>query len=189
MARMLAWLLREWFARVLLCSLRNTVATLNCRITRPVSADRPTATRALNLPTSAKRRNSYDGDENSSSGSNLGWDLCSDTGDKYSPARNRSLENHRRMGRTEACPPKFVFAGGFEGSANIADHRHDKAWEILYVREEIVIERTQENSFELKPGTFIPHPADAIHGDRHFLHQVLLISNRPLERPQFGHDL
>ena len=57
------------------------------------------------------------------------------------------------MGRTEACPPKIVFAGGFEGSGEYPDHRHDNAWELLYVREGIVVERTRDNSFEMKPGT------------------------------------
>jgi len=97
------------------------------------------------------------------------------------------------MSRTETCPPKIVFAGGFEGVGEYPNHRHENAWELLYVRDGIVVERAGKSSFEMKPGMFILHPPGTLHGDsasdRYFLYHVLLTSDQPLGWPEFGHDL
>jgi len=96
------------------------------------------------------------------------------------------------MGRGEACVPKIIFAGGFEGFGESPDHKHEKAWELLYLRDGVITERTGKSSRELKPGTFILHLPGALHGDsandRFFLYHVLLTSEQPLDWPVFGQD-
>lgn len=97
------------------------------------------------------------------------------------------------MSRNDAPVPKIVFAGGFEGEGDYPDHRHEHAWELLYLREGTVSERSGKDSIEMSPGMFIVQPPGTLHGDsagaRYFLYHVLVTSDQPLGWPRFGRDL
>lgn len=96
------------------------------------------------------------------------------------------------MGRNEAPGPKIVFAGGFAGYGNYPDHRHEHAWELIYVRDGAIVERSGQDSIVMGPGMFIVHPPGTLHGDSttgpYFLFHVLVTSDLPLRWPRYGSD-
>lgn len=46
------------------------------------------------------------------------------------------------MSRSEAHAPRIVFAGGFLGEGDYPDHRHERAWELVYLREGSVTKKS-----------------------------------------------
>lgn len=95
------------------------------------------------------------------------------------------------VSRPEA--PKVVYAGGHEGVRDFPDHRHENAWELIYLCEGSIRERIGNEVREMQPGTFIVHPPGTLHGDtatsRYFLYHVLIASEQPLGWPRYGNDL
>jgi AraC-like DNA-binding protein len=89
--------------------------------------------------------------------------------------------------------PKIVYAGGHEGFCDNSDHSHERAWELIYLREGSVTERLEGDSLEMRPGMFVVHPPGAVHGDsasdRFFLYHVLVTLDEPLDWPRSGNDL
>jgi len=96
------------------------------------------------------------------------------------------------MSRNDLSVPKIVFAGGFEGYGNYPDHRHEHAWELIYLHEGTITERAGKDSVEMGPGMFVVHPPGTVHGDsageRYFLYHVLVTSEQPLKWPRSGYD-
>jgi AraC-like DNA-binding protein len=97
------------------------------------------------------------------------------------------------MSRNGAPAPKIVYAGGYEGLGDFADHRHKHAWELIYLCEGAVTERVGKGTIEMRPGAFVVHPPGSVHGDsatgRYFLYHVLVTGDEPLGWPRFGRDL
>lgn len=97
------------------------------------------------------------------------------------------------MSRNDVPTPKIVFAGGFEGEGVYPDHRHEHAWELIYLREGALKERSGKDSLEMRPGMFVVHPPGTIHGDsasdRYFLYHILVTADGPLGWPRSGNDL
>ncbi len=91
-------------------------------------------------------------------------------------------------------PPalKIVYSGGFDGDGDYPDHRHENAWELLYLREGTITERSGDSTYILEPGAFVVHAPGVVHGDsaegKYFLYHVLVSSDRPLEWPTFGRE-
>ncbi len=95
------------------------------------------------------------------------------------------------MSRGEA--PKIVYAGGHQGSGDFPDHRHERAWELLYLLEGTITERCGKKALQMRPGTFVVHPPGFMHGDsareRYFLYHILITCPEPLDWPLSGNDL
>lgn len=89
--------------------------------------------------------------------------------------------------------PRIVYAGGHEGLGDNSDHRHEHAWELIYLCEGLVTERLGENTLDMRPGMFVVHAPGAVHGDsasdRYFLYHVLVTLDEPLDWPRSGCDL
>lgn len=89
--------------------------------------------------------------------------------------------------------PRIVYAGGYEGQSDNADHRHKQAWELIYLRDGLITERIGEDSLEMRPGMFVVHPPGSVHGDsasgKYFMYHVLVTLDQPLDWPSFGNDL
>ena len=89
--------------------------------------------------------------------------------------------------------PKIVYAGGHGGATDFPPHKHENAWELLYLREGHIAEMSDGEVFDLSPGMFILHPPGAVHADRassdYFLYHVLIASREPLTWPRLGRDL
>ena len=88
--------------------------------------------------------------------------------------------------------PKIVYAGGYEGICDFPDHRHEHAWELVYLCEGSIKERVEGEAREMHPGTFILHPPGVVHGDsacdRYFLYHVLFVADELLGWPGIGSD-
>jgi AraC-like DNA-binding protein len=97
------------------------------------------------------------------------------------------------MSRSDGHVPRIVHAGGHEGAGDFPDHRHEHAWELLYLYEGNIMQRSGGEAVMMTPGTFIVHPPGTVHGDsatsRYFLYHVLVTSEKPLEWPRLGTDL
>jgi AraC-like DNA-binding protein len=97
------------------------------------------------------------------------------------------------MTRCDGLAPKIVYAGAHEGAGDFPDHRHEHAWELLYLREGTITQRSKNHLLEMSPGTFVLHPPGTVHGDsavsRYVLYHVLVTSEKPLDWPMFGNDL
>lgn len=97
------------------------------------------------------------------------------------------------MSHHPARAPKIVYAGGHGGTADYPAHKHENAWELLYLREGNIAEICQGESIDLTPGMFIVHPPGAVHGDRassdYFLYHILVTSPEPLAWPRVGWDM
>lgn len=104
----------------------------------------------------------------------------------------RCYRYSRSMARSETSTPRIVFAGAFEGDGNYPDHRHEHAWELIYLREGSITERSGKDSFEMGPGSFVVHPPGTIHGDsagaKYLLYHVLVTAEQPLKWPRTGYD-
>jgi AraC-like DNA-binding protein len=102
------------------------------------------------------------------------------------------LGYNKGMSGRVAHPPRIVYAGGFEGSGDYADHRHEHAWELIYLCEGAVTERLGNEAIEMRPGTFVVHPPGSVHGDSaegdYFLYHILVTPDRSLDWPRFGSD-
>lgn len=88
--------------------------------------------------------------------------------------------------------PKIVYLGGYAGDGDHPDHQHENAWELLYLREGTIAERSGDRVFEMHPGSFVVHPPGVRHGDssegRYFLYHVLVTSDGPLKWPRVGRE-
>lgn len=102
------------------------------------------------------------------------------------------LAHNSYVSTIDASAPKIVYSGGFAGDGNYPDHRHENAWELLYVREGYVAERSGDHVFELEPGAFVVHPPGVLNSDaaqdRYFLYHVLVASDQPLEWARYGRE-
>jgi AraC-like DNA-binding protein len=96
------------------------------------------------------------------------------------------------MSHKDSPSPKIVYLGGYAGDGDHPDHRHENAWELLYLLEGCIAERSGDSVFEMKPGSFVVHPPGVRHGDtaegKYFLYHVLVTSDGPLKWPRSGRD-
>ena len=96
------------------------------------------------------------------------------------------------MSRRGAPSLKIVYAGGYQGFGDNADHRHEHAWELIYLREGSIVERIGKEGVEMRPGNFMVHPPGSVHGDsaegEYSLFHVLVTPDLPLDWPRFGSD-
>lgn len=97
------------------------------------------------------------------------------------------------MSQAFSSPIKVVFAGGYEGSTSYPVHRHENAWELIYVRAGEIQEVVEDERFDLEKGMFVVHPPGSVHGDiatdDYALFHVLIEATEPLSWPKFGRDL
>jgi len=97
------------------------------------------------------------------------------------------------MKRSDGPTLRIVYAGAHEGFEDFPDHRHEHAWELLYLREGAITQRSGNRLLEMSPGTFILHPPGMVHGDsadsRYVLYHILVTSEKPLDWPRLGKDL
>ncbi|RYG32446.1 AraC family transcriptional regulator [bacterium] len=95
--------------------------------------------------------------------------------------------------RSDAAPPKIVFGGAFEGGGDFPEHRHENAWELVYLQEGAVTQKLLGTEVEMRPGTFVVHPPETVHGDsardRYVLFHVLVTCDGHLGWPRQGSDL
>jgi AraC-like DNA-binding protein len=100
---------------------------------------------------------------------------------------------HKVVKNIKQSLPNIVFAGGYAGSGSFPIHRHDKAWELIYLRDGCIEQLAGNETLSLGPGMFVVHPPGTSHGDLaqsdYFLFHVLLTSDHPLSWPKFGRDL
>jgi len=97
------------------------------------------------------------------------------------------------MCESQVSAPKIVYAGAFNGATDFPVHKHDNAWELIYLRMGHIAEIVDGETFDLSPGMFILHPPGAIHGDQassdYFLYHILVTCREPLTWPRLGSDM
>jgi hypothetical protein len=94
---------------------------------------------------------------------------------------------------SQVSAPRIVYAGGYSGSSNHPIHKHENAWELIYLREGSIEEIVGDHVLDLSPGMFVVHSPGTPHGDlassEYFLLHVLITSDHPTSWPRVGWDL